>query len=177
MNEVLREFDFAKSFFDDCIIYGNRVNHLDHIGIVLKKFAKLGIHINMAKCQFMKREVIFVGYTVNNTGIRPGESKARELMDFKKPENEKELLTFLGVASYFRKFISGFSETASVLYQLLKKNVPYIWTEDCDKCFNQLQTSLKKADHLCHPDFTKPFVLTTGASNKALHLCKNSIMS
>ena len=55
-----------------------------------------------------------------------------------------------------------------MLYQLLKENVPYIWTEDCDKCFNQLQTSLKKADHLCHPDFTKPFVLTTDASNEAM---------
>ena len=88
MNEVLREFDFAKSFFDDCIIYANRVDHLDHIGRVLKKFAKLDIHINMAKCQFMRR-VIFVGHTVNNTGIRPGESKSQELMDFKNPKTRR----------------------------------------------------------------------------------------
>ena len=168
MNEVLREFEFAKGFFDDCIIFGNRVDHLRQIETVLNKFAELGIHVNMSKYKFMNTEVTFIGHTVSRVGIRLENTKAQELIDFRKPEEQRELKTFLGVAAYFRKFINNFSDVASCLYNLLKKNVPYNWTDECETSFNILKASLENVTLLHHADFTKPFVLTTDASNKAI---------
>ena len=84
MNEVLREFKFTKSFFDDCLIFGNKDEHFSQVE-VLKKFAELGIHVNMSKCQFMKPEVNFIGLTITNAGIRPNANKLQELVEFNKP--------------------------------------------------------------------------------------------
>ena len=151
MNEVLREFQFTKSFFDDCLIFGNKDEHISQVE-VLNKFAELGIHVNMSKCQFMKPEVNFIGLTITNAGIRPNANKLQELVEFNKPENTKELRSFLGIASYFRRFINKFSETASSLYALLKKNVPFVWSEECETSYNKLRTGLQTAAVLRHTD-------------------------
>ena len=166
MNEVLREFKFTKSFFDDCLIFGNKDEHISQVEKVLKKFAELGIHVNMSKCQFVKAEVNFIGLTITNAGIRPNANKLQELVEFNKPENTKELRSFLVIASYFRRFINKFSETASSLYALLKKNVPFVWSEECETSYNKIRTGLQTAAVLRHPD--NPFVLTTEASNQAI---------
>ena len=93
----------------------------------------------MSKCQFMNTEVTFIGHTVNRVGIRPENTKAQELINFRKPEEQRELRTFLGVAAYFSKFINNFSDVASCLYNLLKENVPYNWTDECETSFNILK--------------------------------------
>ena len=79
--------------------------------------------------------------------------------------NTEELRSFLGIASYFRRFINIFSETASSLYALLKKNVPFVWAEECETSYNKLRAWLQTAAVLRHD---KPFVLTTEASNQAI---------
>ena len=85
MNEILKEFDFVKSFFDDCIIAGKRKEHLNQIKKVLETFAEFGIHVNLSKCQFMKEEVTFIGHVVQKTGILPEMSKVKEVIAFPRP--------------------------------------------------------------------------------------------
>lgn len=71
MYQLLDEFNFAKSFYDDCIIFGKKTEHLDQIQQVLNKFAEQGIYVNLKKCQFMKDTVNFIGHHINSTGISP----------------------------------------------------------------------------------------------------------
>ena len=121
MTNILRDFKFVKSFYDDCILYGKRSEHLDLIREVLEKFAEYGIRINLKKCQFMADEVTFIGHIINKQGVKPDKTKVTDIVNFKRPENVSELKTFLGMASYFRKFIPEFSEHTAVLYGLLKR--------------------------------------------------------
>ena len=62
-----RNFFFARSFYDDCIIFSKRVDHIRHVKAILDKFAKFGIQINFKKCQFAKEEVDFLGYVFVKT--------------------------------------------------------------------------------------------------------------
>ena len=142
MNEILKEFDFFKSLFDDCIITGKREEHLNQIKKVLETFAEFGIPVNLSKCQFMKEEVTFIGHGVQKTGILPEMSNVKEVIAFPRPSNSKEVKSFLGVAAYFRKFIRHFSDTSACLYNLLKKGVTYNWSENCETSFQLIKEQL-----------------------------------
>ena len=168
MNEVLREFEFAKSFYDDCILAGSKEKHFDQIRKVLNKFADYGIHVNLAKCQFMQNEVNFIGHIVDKTGVRPDKGKVSEIIDFQRPSNVNELKSFLGMASYFRKFIDQFSEKSAPLYNLLKRNVNFEWSQTCEDSFTYIKLKLEDPTLLIHPDFDKPFILLTDASALAV---------
>ena len=76
MNEILREFKFVKTFYDDCVLAGKRDNHLSQIAAVMEKFADFHIHVNLPKCQLFKDEVSFIGHVVNTDGIHAETSNA-----------------------------------------------------------------------------------------------------
>ena len=95
-------------------------------------------------------------------------SRLSFLMTMNKPNNLAELRTFLGMAAYCRKFIVNFSDRAACLYDLLKKGKEFVWSEACENNFVYLKEQLKSIDFLIHPNFSKPFILTTEASDKAV---------
>jgi hypothetical protein len=88
--------------------------------------------------------------------------------DYPKPGTTQELKGFLGLAGYYRRFIPDFSKIAKPLTGLLKKNTPYTWNDKTESAFVTLKTILTTEHLLQYPDFTRPFVLTTDASNDAI---------
>jgi hypothetical protein len=115
-----------------------------------------------------RKEVSYLGHIITPTGVRPDEKKVKAVKDFPEPRNTRQLKGFLGLAGYYRKFIPNFGKIAKPLTELLRKNVPYVWDDKTEAAFNELKTLLTTAPLLQYPDFTKPFVLTTDASNEAL---------
>ena len=79
-----------------------------------------------------------------------------------------ELRSFLGLANYYRMFISGYSAKASPLTELLKKNKPWVWSEECQEAFEGLKTAVIEEPVLMLPDFTKTFDIHTDASDFAI---------
>ena len=82
-------------------------------------------------------------HIINKQGVKPDKTKVTDIVNFKRPENVSELKTFLGMASYFRKFIPEFSEHTAVLYGLLKKNVVFEWSAECESSFVYVKTKLE----------------------------------
>jgi hypothetical protein len=101
-------------------------------------------------------------------GVLPDESKLSAVKEFPIPNTTKKLKGFLGLAGYYRRFIPSFSKIAKPLTNLLKNNTPFIWNEGTNKAFNTLKQLLISQPLLQYPDFTRPFILTTDASNDAL---------
>ena len=92
---------FARGYYDDILIFSQDLEtHLRHIGCVLDSLAKYGLQINYKKCEFVKREVKFVGFVVSGNGILPSSRKVSDIVDFKTPSSVDALRTFLGMASY-----------------------------------------------------------------------------
>ena len=109
MDNILKDIDKTKSFFDDIILYEKRSDHMKLLNKVLNTLADYGIHINYSKSKFMVSECSFVGHTINNKGVKAQRKKISDIVHFKRPENIDELRTFLGMSAFCRKFIRDFS--------------------------------------------------------------------
>ena len=167
MRGLLLEYDFAESFYDDCTVFLCRSKHLDHLEIVLAKFAGQGMIINFKKCQFMRSSVPFLGHVISKEGVKPTDSKTLEIVEFETPRDIKMLKTFLGMASYHRRFIPEFVEQPSPLNGLLEKDVIFRWNDVHQSSFDSLKRCLQSSTSLVYPDFTKPFVIAIDSSKKA----------
>jgi len=135
---------------------------------VFNRLREYNLKIKLEKCQFLKREVIYLGHKCTENGAMPDPSKSSCVTEYPVPKTVKQLQSFLGFVNYYRKFIPNFSEIASSLNKLMKKNTKYIWTNECQVAFETLKKALISPSVLIYPDFNKPFLLTTDASGDAL---------
>jgi len=112
--------------------------------------------------------VEYTGYFISEKGITVDPRKIDTIRNWPAPTNVSELRSFLGLASYYRKFVKEFSATASPLTQLLHKDISYQWGTTEQKSFEELKQHLMSAPVLLLPDPTKPFTVTTDASDFAI---------
>ena len=112
--------------------------------------------------------VTYLGHLATRQGIAQDPAKTKVIEEWHVPTNVSELRSFLGLASYYRRFVRNFSRIASPMHALLHKSVPYIWDTLCQHAFEELQTRLVTAPILVYPDFTQPFLLQTEWSQEAV---------
>ncbi|UYV60745.1 hypothetical protein LAZ67_1002098, partial [Cordylochernes scorpioides] len=156
-------------YLDDVIIYSSDFStHLKRIEAVLRCFREANLKSNNKKCQFAFEELEILGHITNQHGIKPAEHNIKAIRDFPRPKKIKEVQSFLGMCSYYRKFIKGFSKIADPLTSLIKKNVPFTWTENQEKAFQTLKVALINPPILGHFDPNAITYTHTDASNIGL---------
>ena len=161
--------EFVNVYIDDVIVFSASLDdHLNHLQRVLNRISEVGLKLKPAKCHFAKEEVQYLGYLVTREGLRPTEDHLKAVSEFPVPKNIKEVRQFLGLASYYRRFINGFARIAHPLHQLTRKDVPFAWTAECQAALDALKTSLVTAPVLAYPNFSEDFVLETDASIQGL---------
>ena len=116
----------------------------------------------------MVTECEFVGHLVTTEGIRAPTQRIADIVDFNTPKNADELRSFLGVASYCKKFVKNFAEHASCLFALLQKGRKFQWSDECANSFEAIKRQMLAGEILAHPDFEKSFAITSDASNSAI---------
>ena len=132
--------DSCMVYLDDILVIG--ATFQDHLENLRKVFARLrvaGLCLKPQKCSFVKREVAYLGYVVSSDGISPDSAKVDAVRKFPQPSSLKTLRSFLGLASYYRRFIPQFSVVASPLHALTRKNAAYVWDPVCQKALNVLR--------------------------------------
>ena len=169
MQEVLDDLIYTKVlvYIDDIIIYSKTFEqHLQDIEEVFGKLKKAMLKLKLEKCDFIKNEVKFLGYVVGKDGIKADEDKIKKVKEYPRPTTIGELKGFLGLASFYRKFIEGFSKIAKPLLKLTegikyekvkqkegtstgpgktinrminKKDITQDWKEDQEKSFKILK--------------------------------------
>lgn len=112
----------------------------------------------------------FLGHIVTSGGVKADPKKVEVVRKFPRPTSVKFLRAFLGLASYYRKFIPNFAKIADPLNKLLHKETLFAWNEKCEEAFQKLKELMTKAPVLCFPDFEKPFKLCIDASNQGLEV-------
>ncbi|GET57228.1 enzymatic polyprotein, putative [Rhizophagus irregularis DAOM 181602=DAOM 197198] len=115
-----------------------------------------------------KKNIEFLGHIVGNDGLRPDDKKIGKIKEMKAPTTVKEVRSFLGLCSYYRKFVKNFSKIARPISDLRKKGVPFIWGREQQEAFEKLKEKLIQYPILRHPDWKKEFLLITDASGKGL---------
>ena len=114
------------------------------------------------------REVEYLNYRVSENGISADPAKVQAMNAFPRPKDLKHVRSFLGLASYYRRFIPQFSKVASPLYALTRKDAPFVWADVCEIAFTELKCLLTNAPVLAFSDFTREFHLETNASGLGL---------
>ena len=127
-----------------------------------------GILLKPSKCQFAVQQVEYLGHIVSSQGLSPDPRKIEKLKTFPAPTNLTELRSFLGFASYYRRFIKNFALIAAPLFKLLKDDQPYVWEVDQDEAFKKIISSIEADAVLSHPRFDHPFIIDADASGTGL---------
>lgn len=145
MNKILgnSRHKEALAYLDDVIIPSkNFAEGLKRLETVLGLFADAGLTLKLSKCLFFGKTVDYLGFEVSNDGIRPGSRKIDAVAQFPTPENIHNVRQFLGLASFFRRFVPKFSMIARPLTHLLKKDSTWSWGQEQETAFRTLQQKL-----------------------------------
>ncbi|GBG63158.1 hypothetical protein CBR_g36927 [Chara braunii] len=127
-----------------------------------------GFKVALEKCQFFLTTISFLGHVVTDKGLQLKSQKVATVRDTPVPTTITQVRAFLGLASYYRRFIKGFAAIAGPLMNLLRKDQSLIWTPECDQAFSKLKAALISAPVLIRPDPKKPFVLITDWQPEAI---------
>ena len=167
-------------YLDDILVYSSTVEeHLQRLDKVFTKLRDFGLKIKGKKCSLFRCEVNYLGHVINAQGIGVDRDKIQRIQDWPVPKGSEELRSFLGLASYYRRFVKGFATIAAPLHALLppvKKGKPravagIAWNANAHAAFEELKQVLVQAPVLVYPDFRRPFVLEVDASLKGLGAC------
>ncbi|GFX30546.1 retrovirus-related Pol polyprotein from transposon 412 [Trichonephila clavipes] len=171
METVLKglTFEACLIYLDDVIIGGRTFEeHLQNIRKVLSKLSDANLKLNPSKCKFFQKEVNYLGHIISEEGVRTDPEKVSAVKNWKRPENLRELRSFLGLCTYYRKFVKGFSNIARPLHKLTESKQKFQWTKECEDSFLQLKEALTSSPILIYPQPDKPFILDTDASNESV---------
>lgn len=182
VNDILSEYigKFAYVYIDDVLIFSKSLKeHMQHISIVFKALNEANMKMSNEKSHFFRSEIEFLGHIIKHNKISVDPEKIATIRDYSQPKTLKQLRSFLGLASYYRKFIKDFAKITKPLTLhlrgengLVKANksssVMINLDQDAINAFNKVKLLLQEQVELYQPDFTKPFDLTTDASNIAI---------
>ena len=184
IEHILGDLNFTSLllYLDDILIFSDTMDqHIERLDKVLERLIQFGLKLNGKKCNFFQKEVRYLGHIVNKEGISVDPSKIKKIVNWPKPKTAEELRSFIGLASYYRRFIRNFSRIVSPLYSLINdrqeqekagKQVSGInWGSESEQAFITLKDLLTDSPVLAYPDFKKEFVVEVDASLQGLGAC------
>ena len=172
-------------YLDDICVFAETAGQmLDRIQFTFGRLKEFNLKIKPKKSFFFQAEVNFLGHILSKKGVSPNPEKVAKIKDWPIPKTPKEVHSFVGLASYYRRFIPSFTKLAGPLPGLIilaatqqkvrqgimkKSEIPeFVWSLECQEGFDNLKKALISAPILAYPDYSKPFILETDASLKGL---------
>lgn len=160
------------TYLDDIVIVNaDFEDHLSSLRWVKEQLSMAGLSINMEKCEFGRPSLKYLGYIVDKEGLRTDPDKVSAILNYPRPSTFTELKRFIGLASWYRRFVDNFAIVAAPLHDLTKggrKGKLIDWNEEAEIAFVDLKTALTTTPILCVPDYTKEFSVQCDASNKGV---------
>ena len=140
-------------FIDDIRVSSGSVDeHLLDLVEVFERLLKAGLQLKLSKCSFLQRQISFMGFIIDESGVHPDPAKLRAMAEMRAPTDKLELLAVLGSFNYYRHYIKRYAHEAADLTKLLKKDVRFVWGPDQQKAFDRLKHILcEEPITLSHP--------------------------
>lgn len=158
---------FAVCYIDDIIIPSKTVEEgIERLKLVLEVLTQSGFSFNLKKCAFMKSQIDYLGYQISAGQIRPNARKVIALTQLPPPKTATQLRQFIGLASYFRQFIPGFSQISAPLYRLTSKKGNIVWNSQFEEIRKKIIKILTNKPVLTIFDPEYPIELHTDASSE-----------
>ncbi|XP_069975057.1 uncharacterized protein [Penaeus vannamei] len=167
MRQVLQGVKGVEAFIDDILVHSSTFE--EHLKILEEVFQRLrcaNMTVKPSKCEIGFKEVQYLGHTLGEGRCSCQNDKIKKIKDAPRPTTKKQVRSFLGLTGYYRSFVPNFAVLALPLFDLLKKHAPnkIRWGDEQEDAFNSLKKMLCKQPILQLPNFQKPFILRTDAS-------------
>ena len=168
MDRVLRGLPFVTTYLDDILIHSpDEITHCEHLHTVFQRLTNAGLTLKVKKCHIGLPTVSYLGHIFSGSGMSPDPQKIQAVYQIPEPADVTALRHFLGLTSYYRRYIRQFSEIAAPLHALTQKGIPFSWNDKCKESFKMLKECLVSTPVLSYPRFGQAapeFVLKTDAS-------------
>ena len=177
-------FKILLCYLDDLLVFASSFGqHIENLEKVFMRLKTIGVKLNPSKCKLLHSSVGFLGHIISAEGISTNPDTVRAVQDFETPKTLKQVRSFLGLASYYRRFVEGFSKIALPLHNLCtevhkkyekdrhkgeKCHLGELWTTECVAAFNELKIKLTTAPVLKYADYNKDFIVEVDASLQGL---------
>lgn len=169
MNEIFHDFireGFVVVYLDDVLIFSkNTAEHYEHLRRVFVRLQETGLFAKLAKCEFLKPELRYLGHVIGREGLKVDPQKITVVQEWPTPQNVTDVRRFLGLANYFRKFVRNYSDLAAPLTQLSSSKREWEWGKEQEHAFLALKEALVCAPILALPDLRREFQVICDASD------------
>jgi len=151
-------------YIDDIIVYLATVGeHIERLKKLLDRLRSANLKLKPSKCSLLRAQVSFLGHVVSGEGVATDPEKIKAVEEWPVPTDLHEVRSFLGLASYYRRFVPTFASIAAPLHALSAINQKFIWSSECEESFRRLKTALIWSPVLAMPNDCDPFLLDTDA--------------
>ncbi|XP_054723056.1 uncharacterized protein K02A2.6-like [Uloborus diversus] len=165
MEKILQGLQGASCYLDDLLVTGkDRVEHLQNLNAVLSRLQEAGMKLHPEKCEFWRSSVEYLGHRIDKDGLHPVESKVEAIACAPDPRNVDELRSFIGLITYYAKFLPNMATLLAPLYELLKEKQAWEWGATQKEAFTKVKETLRSSSLLMHFDNAKEVVLACDAS-------------
>lgn len=172
LSNIIRKYklsDFIVNFIDDIMIFSKTFEeHIIHLSKLLEAISTEGFRLKFSKCIFANKHAKYLGHIIENNSVRPLKNYLIAVKNFPVPETRKNIRQFLGKINFHHKFIPHGAITLDPLHNLLRKDVKFIWSEECQKSFDQIKSLLCSEPVLKIFDSEVPIEIYTDASIKGV---------
>ncbi|KAF7641117.1 hypothetical protein LDENG_00293410, partial [Lucifuga dentata] len=152
-------------YLDDVVVYSSDwKDHVVSLKTVFQRLVDANLTLNLAKCEFGKATVTYLGKQVGHGQVCPAGAKVSAVLHYPVPTTRRELRRFLGMTGYYRCFCRNFSVIVAPLTTLCSPNIPFVWTAECQHSFEAAKSLLCSAPVLAAPNFSLPFKIEVDAS-------------
>ena len=157
--------NFVSVYLDDILVFSRTLEeHLRHLQVVFGRLVEVGLKLKPAKCKFAHKELEYLGHIVSRDGLKTNPHLIAAVREFPTPQTVHDVRRFLGLASYYRRFVPNFARIACPLHRLTCKGAEFMWSPEQEGEFTELKTKLTTMPVLVYPDFDNDFALETDAS-------------
>ena len=156
-------------FIDGILVYSkNKEEREKHLRVVLQTLKEHKLFAKLKKCEFWLDQISFLGHVVSKDGISVDPGKVEAVLSWKRPTTMFEVISFLGMGGYYKRFIESFFKISQSLTRLTQKNVKFVWSKECHSSFEELKKKLISAPGLTILSSSRGFVVYSDASCQGL---------
>lgn len=168
LSNILRKYEltsFAVNYIDDILIFSKSFSeHINHLSKLLEAIVREGFRLKITKCTFAENSVKYLGHIIEENTIKPVKDNLVSVRNFPVPKTQKHIRQFLGKINFYHEYIPKSATILEPLHNLLRKGVNFVWTEECQKSFDEIKDLLCSQPILAIFDQDLPINIYTDAS-------------
>ena len=168
MRKLLRDSVGLDNYLDDVLAHSSEwSDHLKSLRDFFERVRKANLTLRPTKCEIGESDISFLGHQLSEDRIQPRHETVNRVLQAPRPENKKQLQSFLGLVGFYRHFIPNFAAIASPLTDATRKGAPnqLVWEELQDKAFQELKARVVNPPILHMANFDKTFILQTDSAD------------